>query len=70
MSAATSFVVVLVVVMVVSVVSAAAVDVEVVVVVAVAVFGAVVFENVGVVGVAGVCVVLGRPVFACRASSW
>ena len=56
--------------MVVSVVNAVAVDAEVVVVVAVAVFGAVVFENVGVVGVAGVCVVLGRPVFACRASSW
>ena len=56
--------------MVVSVVDAVAVDAEVVVVVAVAVFGAVVFENVGVVGVAGVCVVLGRPVFVCRASSW
>ena len=68
MSAATSFVVVLVVVMVGSVVNAVAVDAEVVVVV-VAVFGAGVFENVGVDGVAGVCVVLGRPVFACRASS-
>ena len=57
--------------MVVSVVRAVAVDAEVVVVVAVAVFGAVVFENVGVVVVvAGVCVVLGRPVFVCRASSW
>ena len=59
----------IVIVLVVSVVSAVAVDAEVVVVVAVAVFGAVVFENVGVVGVAGVCVVLGRPVFVCRASS-